>query len=178
MIFSEDNRIGLRAIEREDLPQIKVWRNNEDLRRNFREYREFSDCQKEGWYESMVGDNRFEMFVIEDVEEKQLVGVAGITYIDWVNRHGDVHFYIGKEGAWIDEVYSPTAIQVLLEYGFETLNLNKLWAEIYEVDVKKLEFFKGLGFKVDASLREHYFFKGRYYTSHILSLLRNEFWNE
>ena len=47
--------------------------------------------------------------------------------------------------------------------------------EIYEIDNKKLNFFKSLGFKIDASLREHYFYKGKYYTSYILSLLRSDY---
>ena len=31
------------------------------------------------------------------------------------------------------------------------------------------------GFKIDASLREHYFHNGKYYSSHILSLLKKEY---
>ena len=175
MIYSEDYKIGIRAIEKSDLSVIQQWRNDESLRRYFREYRDFSMTQKENWYNSMIADNRFEMFIIEDLDSRKPIGVTGLTYIDWVNRHADVHFYIGKDSLWIDDDYSPTAIRLILDYGFNTLNLNKLWAEIYEIDNKKLNFFKSLGFKIDASLREHYFHKGKYYTSHILSLLRNEY---
>ena len=174
MIFSKDKKIGIRAVEKSDLLLIQSWRNDESLRQYFREYRDFSITQKENWYNNMITDNRFEMFVIKDCSNDVSIGVAGITYIDWVNRHGDVHFYIGKDSEWIDRKYSPEAIKIILAYGFNTLNLNKLWAEIYEIDTKKLDFFQSLGFKIDASLREHYFYKGKYYTSHILSLLRSE----
>ena len=144
MILSKNKRVGIRAIEISDLKLIKAWRNNESLRCFFREYREFSFTQKENWYNKMIDDDRFEMFVIEDLQpdnklrnQEPVVGVAGITYIDWVNKHGDVHFYIGKNAAWIDEIYSPIAIKLILDYGFKTLNLNKLWAEVYEIDTKK-----------------------------------------
>ena len=129
--------------------------------------------QIEDWYHSMLQDNKFEMFIIVNAKH-ELIGVAGITYIDWVNRHGDVHLYIGKDDAWIEDEYSRIAAETLLNYGFNTLNLNKLWAEGYEIDEDKLNFFQSLGFKVDASLREHYYYDGMYYTSHILSLLRRE----
>jgi len=33
--------LGIRAIEIEDLPTIQKYRNDEDLRKYFREYREF-----------------------------------------------------------------------------------------------------------------------------------------
>ena len=82
--------------------------------------------------------------------------------------------FTGKDSKWIDDKYSPTAIKLILNYGFKTLNLNKLWAEIYEIDYKKLDFFKSLGFKIDATLREHYFYNGKYYNSHILSLLKKD----
>lgn len=172
------DKIGIRAIEIEDLPIIQKFRNDEVLRQYFREYREFSLTQIENWYYKMIKDNRFEMFVIIELELDEVIGVTGLTYIDWPNKHADIHFYIGKNSEWIDKVYSPTAIKLILNYGFEILNLNKIWAEIYEIDTKKLNFFQRKGFKIDASLREHYFYNGKYYSSHILSLLRKEYINE
>tara|TARA_B110000046_G_C12999228_1_gene401448 strand:- start:416 stop:940 length:525 start_codon:yes stop_codon:yes gene_type:complete len=168
-------KIGIRAIEIDDLPIIQKYRNDENLRQYFREYREFSLTQIKDWYFNMIKDNKFEMFVIIDLNIDEVVGVTGITYIDWPNKHGDVHFYIGKNSEWIDQNYSNTAFKLILNYGFKTLNLNKLWAEIYEIDTKKLNFFKMKGFKIDASLREHYFHNGKYYSSHILSLLKKEY---
>ena len=164
----------LRAIEESDLPIIQTWRNDERLRRYFREYRDFSLPQLNNWYHNMIHDNRFEFFIIESNDGTPL-GITGITYIDWVNRHADVHFYIGHNFEWIDTKYSNKAFKLILNYGFNHLNLNKLWAEIYEIDTKKLEFFKSYLFKTDATLRDHYYYKGQYYNSHILSLLKNEY---
>jgi hypothetical protein len=168
------DNLAIRAIEIDDLPIIQTWRNDEKLRQFFREYRDFSMTQIKDWYFNMLKDDRFEMFVIVDLDKREVIGVTGITYIDWRNKHADVHFYIGKNSEWIDKEYSGTAIKLILNYGFKTLKLNKLWAEIYEIDTKKLNFFKNRGFKVDATLREHYFYNGKYYNSHLLSLLKNE----
>jgi len=175
-----DGIIGIRAMERSDLPLVQAWRNNSYFRQFFREYRELSMDHKIMWFDKMTNDDKFCMFMIEDISDSQstIIGVAGLTYIDWVNRHADVHFYIGKEAEWIDSFYAPKAIKLILNYGFDALNMNKLWAEVYEIDSKKLKFYQELGFNVDASLREHYFFEGRYVTSHILSLLKREYLNE
>ena len=166
--------LKLRAIEKSDLKLIQTWRNDERLRRYFREYRDFSMTQLENWYNNMINDNRFEFFMICNAGD-QPIGITGITYIDWVNRHADVHFYIGKDFKWIDDKHSPEAFNLILNYGFNTLNLNKLWAEIYEIDKLKLEFFQNKNFKIDANLRDYYYYKGEYYTSHILSLLKKEY---
>jgi RimJ/RimL family protein N-acetyltransferase len=166
-------KITLRAIEENDLDLIQTWRNNEDLRRYFREYRDFSKTQIKNWYQKMIQSKNFEMFLI--CNEKEPVGVSGITYIDWINRHGDVHFYIGKKGAWIENKISPIAIDLILSFGFKNLNLNKLWVEIYEIDKKKISFFKEKKFEQDAILRDHYFYKGKYHNSYIYSLLNKDF---
>ncbi len=176
MIYSEDKSVAIRAMERSDLKIVQAWRNNENIRRYFREYREFSIDQKETWYDNMIKDSRFEMFVIVDCKnEDEVIGVTGLTYIDFINHHADVHFYIGKKDSWIDKVYAPKAIKIILNYGFGIMNLNKIWAEIYEIDILKLNFFENLGFSIDANLREHYFYQGKYYTSHIMSILRKEY---
>jgi len=182
MIYSKCKSIAIRSIEKSDLDLVHKWRNSECLRQYFREYRELSMTQIENWYYSMLKDNKFEMFIIVDCDTEDLgiekfepIGVAGITDIDWVNRHGDVHLYIGKDNAWIEDKYSKEVADIILNYGFNNLNLNKLWAEVYEIDEEKLNFFQSLGFKIDASLREHYYRDGVYYTSHILSLLRRDY---
>jgi len=168
-----EGKITLRAIERKDLDLIQTWRNDESLRQYFREYRDFSLDQINAWYNEMIQNKNFEMFVI--CENDKPVGVSGLTYIDWINRHADVHFYIGKNRAWIDNEISPSAIDLILTYGFDKLNLNKLWVELYEIDKKKLAFFKEKNFKQDAVLREHYFYDGKYYSSIILSLLKKDY---
>ena len=167
--------ISIRCIELEDLPIIQKWRNEESLRKFFREYRDFSITQKKDWYHKALNDNRFEMYVIVDDDKGSLVGVCGLTYIEWVNRHCDLHFYIGENFKWIDEEYAPQAIKIILKKAFHTFNMNKVWVEIYEIDKKKLDFFKNLNFKVDAELREHYFYEGEYHSSFILSLLKNDY---
>jgi len=167
--------ISIRCIELEDLPIIQKWRNKESLRKFFREYRDFSITQKKDWYHKTLNDSRFEMYVIVDDDKSSLVGVCGLTYIDWVNRHCDLHFYIGEGFKWIDDKYAPEAIKIILKKAFHTFNMNKVWVEIYEIDKKKLDFFKNLNFKVDAELREHYFYEGKYHSSFILSLLKNDY---
>lgn len=167
--------ICIRAIEKTDLKLLQEWRNDESLRRYFREYREFSTMQKENWYEKMICDHRFEMFMIVDQKTDEPVGATGFTYIDWVNRHCDLHFYIGKNSAWIDEQYSPSAFRLMLHRGFNHLNMNKIWAEIYEIDSKKKIFFQNQGFSVDARLRNHYYYDGKYHDSFILSMLEEEY---
>lgn len=166
--------VGLRAVEKEDLIILRDWRNNPNFRKNFREVRELSLIDQEGWLESLYKTKHINfMFVIVRLTDNKPIGAAGLLYINWINRSADFSFYIGEENAYIDDKgYSLEAVQLLIDYGFKNLNLNKIWMELYEFDHSKINFFKNnFNFIIDGKLRENCFENGRYYDSFIISLL-------
>lgn len=155
--------VGLRAIEREDLPALMEWRNQPEYRRFFREYRELSSLHQENWFENRVmRDNSTEMFSIIELASKELIGACGLCYIDWINRNADFSIYIGKDHLYIDEVYAIDAARVMIKYGFEELNLHRLWAEIYDFDVKKQRMFETLGFSFEGRHKEQHWTEGKW----------------
>ena len=170
--------VGLRAVEREDLELLRDWRNLADFRKNFREVRELSLSDQEQWFESLQKSKHLNfMFVIVRLSDGKPIGACGLLYVNWINRSADFSFYIGEDGAYIDD--QGTALEsagLLIRYGFNNLNLNKIWMELYEFDGRKLNFFKHqLDFKQDGCLRQNCFEEGRYWNSYIISLLREEF---
>ena len=134
--------VGLRAIEESDLSQLLLWRNQPNYRRFFREYRELSQTNQRNWFDSKVlNDKSTEMFSIVDINTGELLGACGLCYIDWINRNADFSIYIGKDDLYIDERYAIEAAQIMMKYGFEELNLHKLWSEIYSFDKAKKVMF-------------------------------------
>jgi len=162
----------LRPIEHSDLLQIQKWRNDKDVLPYVREYRLMSMHHIEKWYKEMIASDRFEMFMLD--AGCQSVGIGGLTYINWQNRHADLHFAIYKNREWVDKEYAPHFYEMITSYAFNELNLNKVYVEIYSNDLKKIDFFENKGFHRDAVLRQHYFHEGRYFDSYILSLLTDE----
>lgn len=130
--------VGLRAIEESDLSQLLLWRNQPNYRRFFREYRELSQTNQRNWFDSKVlNDKSTEMFSIVDINTGELLGACGLCYIDWINRNADFSIYIGKDDLYIDERYAIEAARIMMKYGFEELNLHRLWSEIYSFDEAK-----------------------------------------
>ncbi|MBI2627903.1 MAG: GNAT family N-acetyltransferase [Candidatus Niyogibacteria bacterium] len=170
--------VGLRAVEREDLSMLKDWRNIPKFRKNFREFRELNLDNQKKWFENIVvGSQNDFMFIIERLKDKLSVGVCGLVYINWISRSADLSFYIGLNEEYIDtKGYALEAAKLLLDYGFNNLNLHKIWMELYEFDKKKIDFFtKKLNFKKDGELRDNCFKEGKYWNSHIYSLLNKEY---
>lgn len=171
-------QISLRALEREDLAQLRDWRNNENYRKFFREFRELNMDSQHSWFESLViKDHKTLMFGIMANESGDLLGVNGLCYIDWINRNADLSFYIGVNNIYIDTEENGLAwesLDLLFEYAFNRLNLHKIWAEIYSFDEKRRELCEKYGFHRDAVLRDHYFYDGVYQDSHIYSIIDSE----
>jgi len=172
------NKVALRALEESDLPRLRDWRNNEDFRKYFREYRELNlNFQQEWFRKSVVGDDKTIMFGILGVSSQELIGVCGLCYINWVHRYADLSLYIGKDNLYVDSAeggYAWSTLDLLFEYGFNRLNINKVWCEIYEFDVRKHELFNNYGFHQDGVLRENYFYDGKYLDGHVFSILAGE----
>lgn len=155
--------VGLRAVEESDLSQLLLWRNQPNYRRFFREYRELSQTNQRNWFDSKVlNDKSTEMFSIVDINTGELLGACGLCYIDWINRNADFSIYIGKDDLYIDEKYAIEAAQIMMKYGFEELNLHRLWSEIYSFDEAKNVMFDRLGFKLEGVHKETHWTEGKW----------------
>ena len=167
-------KVGLRAVEKEDLPFLRDWRNIPDFRKNFREVRELSLTDQEAWFNSLQNSKHINyMFTIVDLDSQKPIGAGGLLYINWIIRSADFSFYIGDQEKYIgNDGIAKEAAKLLIDYGFNNLNLHKVWMELYEFDSEKLNFFqKEFKFKQDGLLRDNCFEDGRYWNSYILSFL-------
>ena len=169
--------IGLRAVEKQDLEFFRNWRNLPHFRKNFREVRELSSVDQGNWFDSLSKTRHINfMFTIVRLEDDNPIGAAGLLYTNWLNRATDFSFYIGEDEMYMgDNGYAEEGVKLLIDYGFNNLNLNKIWMELYEFDYQKIEFFtKKFNFKQDGLLRQNCFEDGKYWDSLIISLLRDE----
>lgn len=159
-------QVGLRAIEKDDLPFLLSWRNQPEFRLFFREYRELNSDNQLQWYEKFVlNDVNTRMFAIIELKTDELIGACGLCYIDWINQNADFSIYIGKDDLYIDDVYAIDAANLMEKYGFEELNLHRLWAEIYSIDNKKMKFFDKLHFKKEGQFKETHWTQGQWVDS-------------
>ena len=163
----------LTNVEKESLEQLRKWRNRPELRKYFREYKEISKTMQHGWFEKINNDGGQVNFEIRDKKNNKLIGHCGLYYISWVHRHAEFGIYIGDDN-FRNGGYGSDALRILIKYGFNDLNLNKIWCEVYSNNTA-LEVYKYLGFKHEGTSRQHYYNEGKYWDSHILSMLKSEF---
>ncbi|WP_423169348.1 GNAT family N-acetyltransferase, partial [Stenotrophomonas maltophilia] len=73
---------------------------------------------------------------------------------------------------YIDEHFAPDAARTLIRYGFDELDLHRLWSEIYDFDTPKTKLFEGLGFHLDGRHKQTHWAEGKWHDSLFFALLR------
>lgn len=167
-------KIYLSNLERDNLEQLRLWRNNPELRQYFREYREISPDMQKAWYESRVLNNPNQVdFEIHDLETSKLIGHCGLYYINWTYRTGEFGIYLGDTD-YRGKGYGSDSLKTLVKYGFDDLNLNRIWAEVYTNNTA-LDLYTHVGFKVEGVMRQTVYKNGSYYDSTMIGMLKSEY---
>jgi UDP-4-amino-4,6-dideoxy-N-acetyl-beta-L-altrosamine N-acetyltransferase len=162
----------LRAVEKKDLKKLRDWRNDPDVKKFTREYRELNIQNQLQWLDLLARDKNAVMFAVETKKGK-LIGCTGLTYIDWKNRRAEVSIYIGDKN-YKGKGYGTDALKTLMKYSFEELNLHMLFGEIFEYNKANIKLFEKCGFKRDGVLRHRLYRDGRYQNSIFYSILEEE----
>lgn len=104
-------------------------------------------------------------------------GVVGYIYTYNLNlNNGYAYASINSN----EQVDSRCAIAeggiMFLDYLFRHFPLRKIYADVYEFNVKSIRLLKTAGFKCEAHLAEHRYFDGRYYALETYALYREVFY--
>jgi diamine N-acetyltransferase len=164
-------RIVLRAIERQHLPNYVEWLNDPAVLEYFGRYRPLSLAEEERWYEEMLQDPNACNFAVE--LEGQHVGGAGFSDIDGRNASGEVGLFIGVPELW-DKGLGFDVLQALLRFGFEQMNLNRIYLRVFARNERAVHLYAKLGFKHEGCWRQAEFRNGQYQDMLWMSILREE----
>ena len=127
------------------------------------------------WFEMIQNENPpiSLMFGIQNNKNK-LIGVCGLTYIDWKNKHAEISCYLNSVN-WQKTKEARDTIHIILKYGFEELNLHRIWAEIFSTAQENIALFNKIGFIREGILRQKLWRDGKWWNSYIYSMLSSEF---
>lgn len=64
------------------------------------------------------------------------------------------------------------ALQAILKYGFETMNLHSVEANVSPLNVASKQLLLSQNFVLEAHFKENYYFNGQFLDSHIYCLLK------
>ena len=113
-------------------------------------------------------------FDIVLLEKDILAGHISLHDIDHLNRHAFLGILIGLE-EYRSKGYGAEAIRLLLNYGFNTLNLHNIMLSVHADNPRGISCFKKAGFQESGRRREWLFKDGKYIDIIYMDILAREF---
>lgn len=154
----------------DDIQQLRTWRNDPRVYKWCRQYEPVGWTNHVTYWDNVAKDPNAKMYGV--YSDDKLVGVTGLTSIDWINRRAEFSIYINpaEHGCGFGE----SALRALCSHGFKALNLNSIWGEAFEGN-EAMKMFRRVGFKEEGRRRQFYFREGKYIDAVLFSLLRSEY---
>lgn len=173
--FYDGEKIGLRAIEREDYTErMYKWANDPEFNRYLSHgIRPTTVKMMEDLYGDLLRKENV-IFAVVDRGSKKTIGLVGLHHINWQIGSAEYTIHIGEKEFWGSGAASE-ATDFILKYAFLTLNLNKVWLGVGEPNVKAVKFYEKKGFVREGILRDEIFRERRYFSSIRMSILRKEY---
>jgi RimJ/RimL family protein N-acetyltransferase len=117
------------------------------------------------------------VFAIVDKKTNEHIGNAGLYTINWLYRSAEYRIIIGEKKYW-NKGYGAEAAGLIIDYGFNKLNLNKVWLGVNTENKGAVRSYIKSGFKEEGILRDEIYRNGRYYDAVRMSILRREFYGQ
>ncbi|MGP7818523.1 UDP-4-amino-4,6-dideoxy-N-acetyl-beta-L-altrosamine N-acetyltransferase [Niallia sp. 01092] len=164
------DRVYLQNVDHSHFDLILKWRNQEYIRRMMLDNHLITLEEHEKWFQQNIveGNSNFIMKIL--YLDQLPIGVVNINILDAIERICKWGFYIGDSNApnGLGKVMGYLA----LNFIFNKLHMNKLYAEVLENNSKSIAVHKKLGFSQDRILNEKVFRNEQYINVLFLSISR------
>lgn len=176
--FLTGKKIFLRGLTKEDLLNISKWLNDSNITRFLQQGERpptIEILQKN--YDIESKDEHQISFAIVDKKSKKHIGWTGLYEINWISSYAEMRIFVGDRNFWKKGI-ATEAQKLLIEYGFDKLNLHRIFAGtniecLGEQGALQKLFMKKEGISRDAMYRN-----GKYFDIIHFGILKNEYKNK
>jgi len=173
--------VDLVPVERNHVPLFVKWMNDPEVTRFLNWYLPLNLDEEEKWFSTLAGNQKELHFTIVLKDQKVLESRGGTSFpigncsirVDWKNRVENVGIVIGEKEFW-GEGYGTEAVQLLVDYGFNTLGMHRMELETFFFNERAIKSYNKVGFKQEGLKRQAHFIDGTYHDVAFIGLLEDE----
>ena len=131
-------------------------------------------CEKQKeWIDQDIKSGQH-IFNIVDLKADQLIGKCVLFQINMVDRNAVLGIIIGEKTLW-SKGYGYDATKLLLDYGFNLLNLNNIMLTTYSFNKRAIQCYKKVGFREFGRRRQARIIGNNKYDLVYMDILAEEF---
>lgn len=167
--------IYLSPISEEDVENYTRWMNDFETTDYLGQSTRIYTLEKERKYLEKISENNDNVTLgIVKLENDKLIGNCGLLEINVAARIATLGIFIGDKEER-SKGYGAEAIKLLLDFGFNYLNLHEIKLDVYEFNKRAIRCYEKVGFKEYGKRRECVYINGKYYDLISMDILEREF---
>ena len=168
----EGEKVRLRPVKPQDLKRFAEWLQDAEVRRWLAALDEAPTLEEEiEWYEDTRANPDNVLWAIETMEGR-LIGTCELRVTPRAAR-AELGIAIQDKSQW-NMGFGTDVVKLVLEYGFEDLELNRIELTTDEDNVRGRRCYEKCGFMEEGLLRQHRRVEGRFGNTVFMSVLREE----
>lgn len=159
----EGKIIILRPLKMSDWEKTIQWRNNIEIKKKAMMHPfPITEMVEKAWYENILKSttDKTIYFTITKKDDTP-IGFIALNKINYTHKNCGLGIVIGETDEQ-GKGYGKDAMELIIDYAFNTLNMNKITIEVIEINTLAIDFYIKLGFFEEGRLKQHYFVDGRY----------------
>lgn len=166
-------KVTLRPIKKEDIEKTILWHNDIEsydllMSHPFPVTVEL----EEKWIDNILNDiNKSSVYFAIDDLQNQFIGIVFLSSINWIHGTCKFHINIGDKNNQ-GKGYGKDAIELIIDFAFNFLNLRKITLEVIETNKNAIELYKKIGFVQEGKLDKQFNYQNKELSVFILSIFK------
>ena len=163
----EKNKLVIRLIEKKDLELLRQHRNDFKTWHNLTDINLIYKEQQESWYMNLIQDRTKKYFMVSgwvnnnNIVTKEDIGFIRIDEIDALNRSARIGCDVFK--SFRTQGFGTKIMDLACSYGFDYLNIHRLWLLVVEYNISAISVYKKTGFIQEGVQKQALYRDGKYY---------------
>ena len=112
------------------------------------------------------------LFSIVEDKSNEHIGCVGLHKIDWVSRSAELGIMIGEKKFW-GKKFGKESWNLITEYGFNTLNLHRIFAIVIEDNLSSKKCAINSGYNQEGVMKDYLFKNGNYLNALLYSKINH-----
>lgn len=164
---------GFRELRPADVQTFQSWLlDPEVIRYSQTKFHHFKGPQDvTNWFFETLRDPKVFQWGIVDEPTNILIGYAGISAINTVDRNGEFFILIGDKAYWRQGVATRVTPQIV-EWGFTQLGLHRVFLTASSDNPGALKAYEKAGFVFEGQMKDAFFRAGKFSDKIIMGIVR------